>query len=655
MTNDPCRGVGQVWRDLRVLLTAILLVALPVWGAESDDDDEPEPLVEIPERDEAQIREARSLTWTASQLPAGLARMVTAIDRAMEPKHRAEAQRLIERYPGNAAALANAAAILWVQSSPEHALRVAAEAARSGPDDVNAVNTLAALLAHAGYEGQAIPLLRYLDSVQPDNPTILSNLGVAWLNLGEVEESRRVILRCLALAPGHGVANLVAGVIAESAGRRPEAVAHFRKAAASNSSPQARRILRQQGQSYRSPPGFFGMLPKPEYFSPGAFEPVAPQKTLAEYDQKLADKKALDQALQKLIDENSREMEREMARMLAEAVSGRLDRAHNPYAKLDWDNHIKALDHEGRMELSFKRLSARMQAIGQLRVELDRTPTPGVPEDPIPSCVRRRPMTQAALTKMAAEYEKLVGETLYVWREMTNERIAYLRFVSPPMAYRTGFLATVNAYLGFVQKLNTELPLLPDPCAGQDLTRISALNLALPASPDCPFSLDVSVVVATLHMDCKSFGFDFKAGLAFSVTKDFVSGETTLTAGVGVKTDLGSVGKAGMTGQFVLAWDAGNELCFVGVEAIAAAKLSGIPGLSGTLAGDTFDLGRTPGAESTGPSVTLEGRSLTEDLVKVGADTKLGVTIGPRGVDPTLSGDISGKVLGEKLFEMKSG
>ena len=97
----------------------------------------------------------------------------------------------------------------------------------------------------------------------------------------------------------------------------------------------------------------------------------------------------------------------------------------------------------------------------------------------------------------------------------------------------------------------------------------------------------------------------------------------------------------GVTGQMVLVWDAGNDLCFVGVEAIAGAKISGIPGLSGTLGG------------AEGPSLTAEGADLTRDLVKVGSDTRLGVTIGPTGCDPSLSGEISGQLLGQNIFEAK--
>jgi hypothetical protein len=211
----------------------------------------------------------------------------------------------------------------------------------------------------------------------------------------------------------------------------------------------------------------------------------------------------------------------------------------------------------------------------------------------------------------------------------------------------------VTAYLGYVAKLNSELPLVEDPCAGQDISRAAKFELAPPGPGECPFSIDMHAVVATLHMDCTSFGFDFEAGLKFSATKDFTSGETTLTAGVGAKMDLNGIGSAGGSGQFVLVWDAGNDLSFVGVEAVASAKISGIPGLSGTLAGDTLDLGREAGTESAGPSVTASGADITKDLVKVGSNTRLGVTIGPKGCDPSLSGEVSGQLLGQNIFEAK--
>lgn len=637
-------------RGLWAALVSTLFI--PVVACAQEADDEAEALVQIPERDEAQIAQARALTLTQEGLPAEAGRIAEALRVAVEPKAREEALRLVEKFRGQGGALANAAAIAWVQRSPEQALLLGAEAVRAAPTDANAVNTLAALLAQAGYEWKAIPLLRHLAELYPDDPSILSNFAVAWLNLGETAEAKRILVRCLARAPGHGTANLAAGIIAEHEGRKAEAITHFKRASASNSSVQARRVLRSHRQAQPTPKGFFGMMPKPEYFSPGAFEPVRPQKLLAEHDSKRAEKLGYDQALRDLMKSQEKEFQQEMAGLVAIALSGKGGHP-NPYAKLDWSGHIKSLDEEGRLKRAQDRLVVRMQAIYQLKEKLNHTRTPGVPESPVPECERRRPVAQAALDQLAVEYEKAVDETLFIWRDVTNSRLGYLPFTTTAETYRASYFGSVTAYLGFVRTLNELMPLVQDPCAGQGKEARTKFELVAPSVRDCPFSIDIDAVVATLHMDCKSFGFDFEAGLAFSANKDFTSGETTLTAGVGAKMNLHDVGSAGVSGQMVLVWDAGNDLSFVGVEANAGAKLSGIPGLSGTLAQDTFDLGREPGAPSEGPSVTATGDDLMKDLVKVGSTTRLGMEVGPRGCDPHLSGEISGQLLGREIFEAK--
>ncbi len=633
-------------RGLRFTGAAVLLWALAggTVGAAADDD-EAEPLVQIPDRDEAQIAQARAQILARTTLPAEVAGIATVIDRAIDPAAHLEAMRLVERFRGQSGALANAAAIAWVQHSPEQALLLAAEAAKAAPDDANALNTLAALLAQAGYEGKAIPVLRYLAQKVPDDPTVLSNLAVAWLNLGEIEEAKKILFRCLALAPGHGTANLAAGIIAEHEGRHAEAVAHFKKAAASNSSMQARHVLKQQKQSFRSPKGFFGMMPKQEYFSPSAFAPVKAQKSLEEYEIKKAEKAGYEAELLRLVTEQDKIIQHETLKLMTDVSGGDVAEARSVYGKLDWTNHLKAMKVEQQLTLAIKRMAERSQATLEQLVILEATPQLKFREE-VPMCERQRPRAREILALKSAGYEKVVEETLYLWRDATNTQLTYSRFILPPTAYRIGFAGQVSAYLGFVHTLNSGLPLVPDPCAGQDLTRAAKFELMPPGSGPCPFSLDVHAVVATLHMDCHSFGFDFEAGLKFGVTKDFTSGETTLTAGTGAKMDLGGIGSAEVTGQMVMVWDAGNDLSYVGVEAIAAAKISsGIPGLSGTL-----DLGSDSGADSEGPSITANGPKLVDDLVKVSSDTKLGVTIGPKGCDPTLSGELSGKLLGQDIF-----
>jgi Flp pilus assembly protein TadD len=614
-----------------------------------DNEDDKEPVVQRPQRDVTRSARARQFAVTPAGLNHDLAGIAIDIAKALSPEARVEAMRIVEQFRTRGAVLANAAAAAWVQQAPEQALLLAAEAAKAAPNDPNCINTLGALLAQAGYEEVAIPLLKYLVEIYPNEPTILTNLGVAWLNLGEVQDAEVYLRRCVALAPGHGAAHAALGVIAEAAGQHTAATDHFQKAAASHSSPLARRILKSQKSAFRTPKGFFGMMPKQDYFSPSGYQPVAAQRTLAEYATKKAEKAAYDAALSKALAQQERAMMENVLEVMMSAVAPK----NGVYAKLDWDNFSKSWNVEQEMERAVRLLAARQLSIRTLLLELGRVvpeyASGGTPEN-VPECERKAGAAQACLANLSHEYEMMQSETLFPWRNVTNQQLTYLRFMVPAVAYKSSFAAQVTAYLNIVRKLNEELPLLSNPCAKREDLR-GQRDLEALGPRECPFSLEMEFVVVTLNMDCTHFGFDFKAGLAFSASKDFVSGETTLTAGVGAKTDLGSIGKASVSGQMVMVWDADNSLSFVGVEAVAGAKLSGIPGLSGVIDGNTGDLGAV--GPSDGPSLTVSGADLTKDLVKVGSDTKLGVTIGPKGVEPSLTGDISGKLLGDKIFAVE--
>jgi len=101
--------------------------------------------------------------------------------------------------------------------------------------------------------------------------------------------------------------------------------------------------------------------------------------------------------------------------------------------------------------------------------------------------------------------------------------------------------------------------------------------------------------------------------------------------------DLHGIGKVEGSGQLVVVWDRGDDLAFVGVQSSASASISGIPGLEGEV-----DVNED----------TTVGASLptgTPDLVNVSSETTLGVTLGPRGMEPTLRGNAGADVLRQDL------
>jgi Flp pilus assembly protein TadD len=607
-----------------------------------------EPYFALPEANPALKAYIQSRSFTDQSLPVELASIAQTINAALDPDKRGEVERLIQAYSGQSVALANAAAIAWVQRAPEQALGLAAAAAQADPTDANAVNTLGALLAEAGYEQKGIPLLAHVEKKYPTDPTVLSNLGVAWLNLGELDEANRYLFRVFAVASGHGPAHAAAGVIAEHRGAHAEAMDHFRRAAASNSSPLARRALRHHHESFRAPKGFLRMVKTKEYFSPSGYAPLGRQENLAGYYAKKADLEIANRTLR----EELKKRQHEAVDSLAQATKHLMQDGPGAgvYANLDWNNFNRAAEEE--LAEIFKLKNQRSLRLLQLRQSFGQRAPPyaanGTPHDlPADPYAKLIPVATEYLGLMSNEYDKMVQETLYRYRALVNRRLTYLPLQFPDPLYRSAFEGTAGEYIGFVALLNDELPLVSEPCSPESLVKGKKPDLEEVGPGSCPFSLEVEVVVATLHMDCKKFGFDFKAGLAFSASKDFSTGETTLTAGVGAKANFHGVANAGVSGQFVMTWDHDNALSFVGVEATAGANVSGIPGLSGALDAGALGLG------GEGTSVALEGDSLSEDILKAGADVKLGVAVGPRGVESSLSGEASGEALGHEIFKIE--
>ena len=201
----------------------------------------------IPQRDNARIKIASSRVLTEKTIAGDVTGLVKQLRAGLDRESVSAVDTFLKVYGGDSAALANAAAIAWVQEVPGSALLLAAEAAQRSPGSANELNTLGSLLSDAGYVDRGIPILKFLATKFPNEPTIQNNLGQAWLGVGAPELAKPHLVRCLAMGSGHGAANAAMGVISYCAGDQAAATSYFQAAAASNSSPVARRRLKFQG------------------------------------------------------------------------------------------------------------------------------------------------------------------------------------------------------------------------------------------------------------------------------------------------------------------------------------------------------------------------------------------------------------------------
>jgi tetratricopeptide (TPR) repeat protein len=625
--------------------------------------------VAIPERDEEQIRIASRRMLTEQTIKAEVADLLKQLRAGLDRESIADADRFIRVYPAKPVALANAAAIAWVQEAPGVALLLAAEAAQRAPGNPNLLNTLGSLLADAGYATRGIPILAYLAQKFPNDPTLLNNLGQAWLGLGAPELARPRLQTCLSRAPAHGAAHSAMGVIAYSAGDHAAAITHFQTAAASHGSPVARRALKRLDVGYSTPRSFLRAAPVQEYFNPRHFVPPTGQVSIAQAETKKAE---IAQFTAMIVDriksaeaamtEAGAKLEKDMGRTASEAFSrtigsgagatgfalaqasgafeGKLRRALEFKRDLDqFTLEANALWEYAERQVAARREEFRREWAG---VEIGEGGTKNAAFIAASArlCADCQGMMEAALPAIAHRYNDLVVQVSTRERVAINEELTYLPFIAGGDLYRREFYALVIGHLQRVGTLAGANPVRSYECGPSPVPgSVKPAEGDLPSPGPCPINLKVNLHVAKFKADCTSIGFEFEAGLKFSAKKSFKSGETTLKGGVGADLELGPLGQVEGNGQFVVVWDQGNSLSFLGVESSASASLSGIPGLSGTL--DT----------GSGTSVTASAPTGTPDIVNVSSETTLGVTLGPRGVEPTLRGSAGAEVLGRDLVK----
>jgi tetratricopeptide (TPR) repeat protein len=618
------------------ILRLILCLILPGPFARAAED--PEQLAPPP-RNEGELKLLPAAVLTEAGLPAEIGRMVRSLRAGLDGGDLADADRVLAKYAGNTTALANAAAVAWVQRSPGAALLLAAEAARADPSNVNSLNTLGALLANAGYGHKAIPVLQLLVQLHPDNARALNNLGQAWFALGEIEQAEPLLKRSLALAPRLGAAHAALGIIAQSRGHQADATTHYQAAVSANYSPTARTALDRQEIHYHLPVSFAELLATGEYFNPGHFMPPRPPRRGEEGKMKHRELEAYEQFLS--AKKQLLEAQGETAKVAGEKIAGSdpmraMAMVHSPAplaALAALASHEEWLESQEVIDRAIKkyksdiaRLAEEKNAgIQKINDDFEKNygdkygegMDAGTAKAADRLCPDRKAVVDTYLKACADDYEQMEMVVLPRLRHRTNTALACLAITSSGPFYQEEFARKAQEYLNRVSELAGMIVIEEAACKEPFLAGDGKKPEGeIPRLGDCPIHASLDLEVVTLKADCRTFGFEFKAGLEFSATKDFISGETTLTAGLATPAlSLGHVVSGGGSAEFVIVWDHNNNLSYVGVE--------------------------TEGHAAVGP------------IVKISSTNSLGVTIGPQGVDPDIRGATAAEVLGHEIFEAK--
>ncbi|MFI5133087.1 MAG: tetratricopeptide repeat protein [Chitinophagales bacterium] len=112
------------------------------------------------------------------------------------------AQAIINKLNKDAAKIALAGSLAWYKSAPAEAVLLVTYAASISPDD-NTLNNCGAILNLCGLEEKAIPVLKYALVNQPENSTLLNNIGQAYAGLGLIDTAIYYLRGCITRSSTH--------------------------------------------------------------------------------------------------------------------------------------------------------------------------------------------------------------------------------------------------------------------------------------------------------------------------------------------------------------------------------------------------------------------------------------------------------------------
>lgn len=204
----------------------------------------------VPSKNATLIAAIPKITLTAALLPSYIKSLNDYIEKGLPEDARFTGSNAYTYFKNNrldAQMIGNEAVGFWTMGYPAIAVYVAGKACSDNVADANLLSNFAAMLSMSGAPHKAIPLLKYLLKLYPENTTILNNLGQAWFYLGEVGKADAQLNKVIKAFAYHPQANYTQCLIEQSKGNTSAAIGKMKNSLAYSYSPDKVNMLRKLG------------------------------------------------------------------------------------------------------------------------------------------------------------------------------------------------------------------------------------------------------------------------------------------------------------------------------------------------------------------------------------------------------------------------
>ncbi len=204
----------------------------------------------VPVKDAGRITIALSTKITASGMPAYIDKTNEFVKTKVSANTKSECEQILAQGKLQNLSMTDigkTAVFLWLYGKPLHALYLAGIVCKAVPADANNLNNYAGMLAMAGAEQLALPILENLNKRYPKNSTILNNICQAWFGLGDIDRANKYADTVIRICAFHPQANLTKCLIEESKGNIPAAIEAAKRSIMNAYSPEKENKLKKLG------------------------------------------------------------------------------------------------------------------------------------------------------------------------------------------------------------------------------------------------------------------------------------------------------------------------------------------------------------------------------------------------------------------------
>ncbi|HRE64593.1 MAG TPA: tetratricopeptide repeat protein [Ferruginibacter sp.] len=513
---------------------------------------------DIPQKQFALLNSVPKIT-NASQYEAYLNKLKSDVAKNVDAATKSGVDFLVNANKNQSTALNNIPVMYFMEKNVEAAVYASILVAIINKNVPVSQGNIAAILQQSGYPQYAIPLLEYLNSKYKSD-MLQSNLGQAYLSLGDKEKAKTCFMKALSANSANVSANCGMGVI-EANGSNPSAAApYIEKVMKNGYSETLDKLVTQKNikLNYKSM-----KVKVPAVFSPEKYKVVPTAFNLDEVEETLSKRLQIHRTeedwIRKLQKANS-EFDKATTRMdnnqklalwggfTTNTFLAKKAKFMSTQADLYWT------DFSMRIAPEYNSLLLKMQKIEKDLKERITKISIEIP-DAHEACNAKKEALNTYLQKTSELVNDFTGRNIYDFYDYTDQQLYWNRFLVNQTMYNQKFyqyahylLKAVDDYSG-IQPLNAAHMIVYN-CEKQTAAKKPSIN-GDENPQNCPFSYKIALGAGAFKASCNGWSIEGGEIITGTLSKDYKSGEFTIGMGMGANIEAPFLGGSAGAEMFI--------------------------------------------------------------------------------------------------------